>query len=357
VAWVREQPRAAAAAALVAVTALSGVIAPAATTSARAAGETPGLSRSVDPEEAGTAAAFYPLAAMPRPADGPIPLGKGMWVYQLDRAAGGNPLALVDQAKTAGLSHIYVRLGSSKKGFYAGRDLDRLLPVAHHAGIKVIGWDFPYLDNTQADSLRARDEIWYTTPTGHRIDGFSADIETRSEGIRLTALAVREYGALLRNLVGPKYPLVATVPRPSPKRWFPYNELGAFDAIAPMVYWGNRDPAADVAGAIAALAPYGKPVLPVGQAYDMAIDGGPAGSPSKQALERFITSASSHGALGVSFWVWDTATHDHWSAIREAKQLDLDNAAYRQRVVTGLHLPVTGTPDAAAVRDLLTPSS
>src|SRR5205823_5145833 len=87
------------------------------------------------------------------------------------------------------------------------------------------------------------------------------------------------FGAKLRALAGPSYPLIATVPRPSPKRPFPFAEATAsFDAIAPMVYWQNRDPATDVAGAIDYLAQFNKPILPVGQAYNGGPDGqlGPA---------------------------------------------------------------------------------
>lgn len=158
-------------------------------------------------------------------------------------------------------------------------------------------------------------ETWCTTPSGDHIDAFSADIETRSEGTSLSTAGVRLYGDALRQAVGEHYPIIATVPRPSASRWFPCDALGAFDAIAPMVYWGNRDPAADAAGALAALAPSGKPVLPIGQAYNMAADGGPAGSPSGTAIRRFIDAAVGAGAKGVSFWVWERATADEWAAI------------------------------------------
>jgi hypothetical protein len=318
--WCRAQPRSAAAAALVAVTLLSGL---AAGPAAPAASADAPLARTADPAvtpQADQQPALYPLAPLPRPVDGPVPTGKGMWIHKLNRAAGGNIRVLVDQAKAAGLTHVYVRLGSSKSGFYARQDLDRLLPAAHAAGLKVVGWDFPYLNDPLADAARAREMIWYATPWGHRIDAFSADIETTSEGTRLTDTAVRDYGNALRAAVGDKYPLIATVPRPSPKRWFPFGALTAFDAIAPMVYWGNRDPAVDVAGAIANLSFLNKPVIPVGQAYDMAVDGGPRGAPSRQALEKFISSAATHGATGVSFWVWDQATDEHWLAISHASQ-------------------------------------
>src|SRR5438067_5447623 len=260
-----------------------------------------------------------PAPVAPPAAGKPIPLGKGMWLYQLSMAEGGDANKVVSKAKAAGLTHLYLRLGSSKGGFYDQAELDQLLPVAHAAGLKVVGWDFVYLDEPAADAARAKAEIDYVTPTGHRIDAFSADIETASEGVNLTPQGAAAYGAKLRALVGPGYPLIATVPRPSAVRPFPYAEAThSFDAIAPMVYWLNRDPATDVAGAVAALAPLGKPVIPVGQAYNGGAEGGPNLDPPKEALVAFMNTAFARGAVGVSFWVWNHATPQQWQAIDEA---------------------------------------
>jgi hypothetical protein len=272
-----------------------------------------------------------------------------MWLYQLSMAEGGDAGKVVNKAKAAGLTHLYLRLGSSKDGFYDQAELDKLLPAAHAAGLKVVGWDFVYLADPAADAARAKAEIDYTTPTGQRIDAFSADIETASEGVSLTPGAAAAYGAKLRALVGPSYPLIATVPRPSPVRPFPFAEATAsFDAIAPMVYWQNRDPATDVAGAIAALAPLGKPILPVGQAYNGGSEGGPDRDPPPAQISAFLNTAMAKGAVGVSFWVWHTATSDQWSTITAATDWVLPAgraatsgaAVFLQRVLGLLGQPV-----------------
>jgi len=304
------------------------------------------------------AASAPPPAAAPAPAPAPpaapsarsrVPVGKGMWLYQLSMAEGGDAVKVVNRAKAVGLTHVYLRLGSSKGGFYDQAELDKLLPVAHAAGLKVVGWDFVYLDDPAADAARAKSEIDYVTPSGDRIDAFSADIETASEGVNLSADGAAAYGAKLRALVGPNYPLIATVPRPSAKRPFPFAEATAsFDAIAPMVYWQNRDPATDVAGAIATLAPLGKPILPVGQAYNGGSEGGPDRDPPKEQLVAFMDTAMAKGALGVSFWVWNHATADQWSAIDNATVWELPAgraatgaaAVYLQRVLNFLGQPV-----------------
>ena len=285
--------------------------------------------------------------AAPKPI---IPLGKGMWLYQLSMSEGGNATKVVNKAKALGLTHLYTRLGSSKKGFYAQDELNKLLPVAHAAGIKVIGWDFVYLTDPIADALRSKAEIDYTTPDGHKIDAFSADIETNSEGVNLTAEGAAAYGAKLRELVGPSYPLIATVPRPSPKRWFPFAEAtAAFDAIAPMVYWQNRDPATDVDGAIDYLAQFNKPIMPIGQAYNGGPEGGPDRDPPKEQIEAFLNTAHAKGAVAVSFWVWNHATPEQFATIGKASAWELPigraahgaAAVFLQRVLNLLGHPVT----------------
>jgi hypothetical protein len=265
------------------------------------------------------------VAAFPT---GRLPVGKGMWLYQLSQA--GDPHRVVSKAVDAGLTHLYLRVGSSKMGFYGQAELNALLPEAHAAGLAVVGWDFVYLFDPAADARRSYEAITYTTPDGHRMDAFSADIETAAEGVNLTADGAAAYGRELRALVGPAYPLIATVPRPSPKRWFPFAEATAdFDAIAPMVYWMNRDPAADARGAVADLAHLGKPLMPIGQAYDGAPEGGPAGDPSGAAITQFLKASMESGSVAVSFWVWHHATGEQWSAIEDARAWELRHARDR----------------------------
>jgi hypothetical protein len=250
-----------------------------------------------------------------------LPYGKGMWLYEPDKTEGGNVAAIVAKAKAAGLSHLYVRTGSSWNGFYAGDFLDKILPAAHEADLMVYGWDFPRLINVQEDVRRAKAAIDHRAPGKHRLDGFSADIETRSEGTHITGQAAAEYGRLLREAVGSSYPLIATVPRPSPAQNYPYAQVvESFDAIAPMVYWLNRQPDTDVAGALRDLAQFNKPVFPVGQAYDGAPEGGRAGVPPPEELWKFMRFAQAGGAQGVSFWSWQAANHKAWLAITEAEE-------------------------------------
>ena len=251
-----------------------------------------------------------------------LPYGKGMWMWQPEKSDGGDVKTMIARAKDVGLSHIYVRTGSSWDGFYAGPFLDQILPAAHAAGIRIYGWDFPNLADPAADGARAVAAITYTTPTKQRLDGFAADIETQSEGTNISVETAVAYGGGLRDAVGSGYPLIACVPRPSSynKKFYPFWDVVArFDAIAPMVYWLNREPDSDAAGALADLKPLGKPVFPIGQAFDGGPEGGRAGLPTTDELRRFMWASSFYGGQGVSFWSWQASDQRVWDVIRDAE--------------------------------------
>jgi hypothetical protein len=251
-----------------------------------------------------------------------------MWIWLPEKSEGGNPQAIVARAQRTGLTHIYVRTGSSKMGFHGAPFLDALLPVAHAAGIRVIGGDFTYLDDVGADVARAHQAIHYTTPSGDRIDGFAADIELRSMGVNITPATASQYGVSLREAVGFGMPLIAVVPRPSQYLLsYPYENVAtAFDAIAPMIYWMGNDPAHAVNLMWDRLGPLGKPIMPVGQAYDGFAEGGPAGIPSPAIIQRFLDAAAYRGATGVSFWSWQHADQPAWDTIMNSLQFKLPTA-------------------------------
>lgn len=327
----------------------------------------------LESEPSTTATSETPVSAVvnasPAPPNvrGPVPTGKGMWMWQPARTEGGNVKAIIAKAQAVGLTHIYVRMGSSKAGFHAGPFLDQILPAAHAAGIRIYGWDFPYLNDVSGDVVRALQAIKYGTPDGHRIDGFAADIEFRSMGVDITPFTAAAYGASLRHEVGNDYPLIAVVPKPNQHtRNYPYDAIVKdFDAIAPMIYWMQTDPAHAVNQAFDRLAQFGKPIIPIGQAYDGFAEGGPAGIPAPPLLHRFMDYAAARGAAGVSFWSWQAADAPTFQAIAQndnfrlpasiPQALRVDQIRAFQVLLTTLGFPVApdgvwGAQSDAALR-------
>jgi hypothetical protein len=264
-----------------------------------------------------TTAPLPPPPALPAPPA--IPQGKGMWIWEPPRTEGGSVVTTIAKAQALGLTHLYVRTGSSWNGFQNEQYLDQLVPLAHAVGIKVYGWDFPRLADARMDVFRAQQALNHVEPGNNRIDGFAADIETNSEGTQFTPNAVWIYSHYLRDAVGPSTLLIAVVPDPTPQMRQKYNydaTVGPFDAIAPMVYWLNREPGVDTADAMKFLKRYNKPLLPIGQAYDGGPEGGRPGVPSPGELNLFMAVAQKYNATAVSFWSWQAANARVWDTIK-----------------------------------------
>ena len=236
--------------------------------------------------------------------------------------------ALVEAAKKAGITHIYTEVAITQFGFYGQDSLNRLLPVAHKAGIAVIAWIYTNLDNVGDDARMTELVSNYRTPSGDRADGMLMDIEEVTD-----SASVYTYGQLARAILGPDVLFVASVFHPFARPGYPYAAIAAsFNVIAPMDYWHSRknrqysDDAVQrfVSVSIqtirAAMAIAGGTPLPVeetGQTYDMysaASTGGPD-APTAAEVTTDMRTARDLGCVGVSLYEWQTATQDEWSAI------------------------------------------
>ena len=226
--------------------------------------------------------------------------GKGLWATPM--AAGSVDVGrLVARAHAAGVRSIWVRTGGTRQGYYGGAFLPSLVTRAHAAGLQVVAWDFPLLSDPVADAVRAQQAL------ASGVDAFSPDVETAAEGTYVTPARLRVYLGLVRSYAGQR-PVVATVPRPSAaRRTFPYSAFVPYaDAFAPMIYWSCKEPGALVQQTLRALGRM-LPVAPVGQAYDMASEGGRRGTPSRAETLRFLDAARRAGAIGASLWTVEQA--------------------------------------------------
>jgi hypothetical protein len=268
-------------------------------------------------------AVLVPDAALPAPVPADAPAappaalrGKGMWVWQYRRTEGGAPEAIVDRAAAAGLQQVWVRVADSQDGFYGADELAQLVPRAHLRGLSVIAWGFPYLYDPVADAAWSKAILDWRGPAGDRVDGFSADIETSSEGVALSARRAALYLSLVRQARDGR-PLVATVYPPT-DHWmaaYPFSAMAPYiDAFAPMIYWECRDPGAAAAEAISRLAGL-RPVHLIGQAFGLGDVAGRVDLPSAAELERFMAVGRSAGAVGASFWVWQSMSAEEWAEL------------------------------------------
>jgi hypothetical protein len=287
-------------------------VAPSPTPTQQSASATPRVAAPPPPRHASPAPAPQPHAA---PTVSPV-AGVGMWLYQMENTAGGNPAKIAWLAHQAKLTHLYVRVGSSVDQLKTLWQAASLIPYAHQYGIKVIAWYFPYFGHLQDDINRSLITI-NATWQGQHFDGFAPDIEP-APGSSLNASTVRAYSAALRAGAPHSY-LIAVPPRPSDAmiKVFPYDAMMPYyDAVAPMVYWGGFPVGPTLQQAIGFFAKWGKAISPIGQAYDMGPEGGPSGNPSAQQTWAFMAVAKRNGVTGVSWWDWQEASPQQWQAIR-----------------------------------------
>jgi len=81
-----------------------------------------------------------------------------------------------------------------------------------------------------------------------------------------------------------------------------------------MIYWECRDPGAAAAEAIRRLGSM-RPVHVIGQAFSFADVGGRIDLPSAAELRRFMEVARRDGAVGASFWVWQSMSPEEWAEL------------------------------------------
>lgn len=252
--------------------------------------------------------------------------GKGMWFTNY-LPHHSDVDALVRAAQRAGLTHLYAEVAISQYGFYGGNTLDRLLPAAHAAGIKVIGWVYPTLSDVASDVRLTQEVATYRAPNGDRVDGIAADIEEVT-----TEQAVYTYGQMLRTLLGPDELMVASVFHPLTHAAYPYPAIAAFWNVAtPMDYWHGRHDHAYTATEVqrflttslttvrAALGA-NTPIEETGQSYDMFTDDGVGGTdaPTPAELRTDLATVRQAGCIGVSYYDWQTMTQSQWQVLSTA---------------------------------------
>jgi hypothetical protein len=249
--------------------------------------------------------------------------GKGMWFTNY-LPHHSNIAAMIHAAKVAGLTHLYAEIAISQYGFYARRTLDRLLPAAHAAGLSVIAWVYPTLEDVTTDVRLTQEVGDYVTPSGDHVDGVATDVEEV-----IDSEAVYAYGQLVRALLGPDMLLVAAVLHPLSHPNYPYDAISAsWNVLAPMDYWYSRyhhsytpaDAQRFVITSITTIRAVIGPALPIeelGQAYSMFTDDGTgtADAPTPAELNADLQVAQQLGCIGVSFFDWQTMTQADWQAL------------------------------------------
>ncbi|MHB2001123.1 MAG: peptidoglycan-binding protein [Solirubrobacteraceae bacterium] len=227
--------------------------------------------------------------------------GQGMWIWYVSKSDGGNVASIVEQAKAAGVTTLYVK--SSDGTNWWSQFSPELIAAAHAAGLKMCAWQYVYGTNPVGEAeLGAK-----AAETG--ADCLVIDAESEYEGRYSQAQA---YIQTLRAKVGPSYPIgLASFPYVNYHEAFPYSVfLGPEGAQfnAPQMYW--KDIGTSVAQVYAVTYEqnliYKRQIEPLGQTFE---------NPSSSELVAFRSLAGAYGASGLSWWDWQETGASGWAAL------------------------------------------
>ena len=204
--------------------------------------------------------------------------------------------------------------------------LGAMLQAAHAAGMKVVAWYLPTLENVERDMVHLRAMVEFKSPGGEQFDGIGVDIESRKvldpadRSRRLVDLSqqIRRYvgkGTLGAIIIPPVVPDIINT-----NFWpgFPWEGIGPlYDVWLPMSYWTGRTPQSGYHDGfrytldnIDLLRQHihqpAAPVHPIG---------GIADASTLDDLAGLVRAATARGALGWSMYDWRTTRPEEWAVL------------------------------------------
>jgi putative peptidoglycan binding protein len=242
------------------------------------------------------------LATVAAPANAATPLdGDGMWIWQLDRAAAGDPNAIAAQAGAHGVEVVVIKAAAGPQPW--PQFSTYLVDALKQRGLRVCAYQFVFGKRPALEARVAADIV------AKGADCLLIDAETEYEGRYAQA---QTYIATLRKRIGPDYPVgMTSFPYVHYHPAFPYSVFlgpGGAQFDVPQMYWHSIGTSVDNAFATTYRynRPYGRPIYPLGQV---------ALQPPPAQERRFRRLAIAYGAPGVSWWSWQHAIARDWQAV------------------------------------------
>jgi hypothetical protein len=228
--------------------------------------------------------------------------GKGMYLWKISQAEGGDPAAIAHAAEQAGLTHVLLKIADGNYPYNVdlstGKDL--VWPVVQSLrsrGIEVWGWHYVYGYEPVKEADVAIARIRSLDLAGYVID---AEAEYKQPG---KEVAARQFMARLRSAL-PTYPIALSSYRyPSYHPQFPWKPfLEKVDLNMPQVYWLlSHNPGDQLARSVQefqSMTPY-RPVIPTGAAFKQG-----SWSPTEADILDFFQTAQRLNLSAANFWEW-----------------------------------------------------
>jgi murein L,D-transpeptidase YcbB/YkuD len=224
-----------------------------------------------------------------------------MWIWQLPKAAGGDPVGIAAQAQAAGVDTLIIKAAQGPTRWT--QFSPDLVSALQAEGFTVCAYQ-------RVEGKRmVKQAAAAAAAVEAGADCFVIDAEAELEGRYAQA---RQYVAALRERIGDDFPVGFTsFPYVDFHPLLPYSVFlgpGGATVNLPQIYWKDigDSPSAAFAHTVAANRLYGKPLAPVGQLY---------AKPSSRDVLSFRRLALAYDVEGTSWWSWDSAASSGWSAI------------------------------------------
>jgi hypothetical protein len=241
--------------------------------------------------------------------------GKGIYLWQIKRVAGGDPAAIASMASAAQLTHVLIKVADGKYGygFSGGTDLVPGVVAALKAkGIQAWGWQYVYGADHKAEANKAIQRV-----KGLKLDGFVVNAEGQFKAKGMADIA-RKYMKLLRAGLGNTPVGLSTYRYPSVHYQFPFGVFLEYcDFNLPQIYWVESvNPAQQLKKSYdeyKKITPW-KPYVPTGAAF---AQGNWTVTPAQ--INEFISKARDMKLSGVNFWEMGSANDNGaklWKAIK-----------------------------------------
>lgn len=244
--------------------------------------------------------------------------GKGWFIWQVPRVAGGDPAAIAARAAEAGCSHVLIKIAERTHAFgfdRLGRDLlPPIIEALRGRQLAVWGWHYVYGDNPTSEAAAAVNRVRQLGLDGYVID---AEAEYKHPG---KAAAARIFMNTLRQGL-PALPVALSSYRfPAFHQTLPWAAfLERCDLAMPQVYWeGAHNPAQQLERCLneyanPRLVGTPRPVVPTGSAY-----GTGQWLASAADVRQFLQRAQALTLPAANLYSWDYADQaghrDLWEA-------------------------------------------
>lgn len=250
--------------------------------------------------------------------------GKGLFIWKIKNASGGDVNLIADKAAQLGLNFIAVKVN---RGYWSynwrqlpdGTWIDDYIPALRDAlaakSVDLYGWGGAWLLNGEREAKKALERM-----EKHDLKGYFIDAEGQAKNSPNRFVEARKYATVMQDVDAPV--LLCSYRWPSLHPELPWKELlECCTHHAPQVYWiHGANPKVQLERSIKELLEKKDlPFVPAGPAFDEH-----GWCPNDAELDEFNQATIDQGCEGVIWWEYDEAEDNDFFPVIQAHQWPIE---------------------------------